>query len=354
MPKRVIKEENKIFTYDEMIKHLNDTKRQKHLLLGNGFSMAYDPGIFSYNALSTFIDKLDNQLVRNLFSIIKTNNFELLMKQLDDFAAMADVFGIDKATVKKIRDTSSELKINLIEAVKELHPEHVFAIEEAKSKACADFLSSFLNNGGNIFTANYDLLLYWVLMRNKVENHCDGFGRDAEDAEEYSKAEDITWSELRWGKHRKEQNVHYLHGALPLFDSGADIIKEEYNGKYILKNIKQRLDKKEYPVFITAGNGKEKLTNINHNRYLAFCYEALCSITGSLITFGFNFGQYDTHIIDAINKAARYSKEKEGKLYSIYIGVYSEADIAHIKSIEGKFKCKVNLFDTKTVNIWNQ
>jgi hypothetical protein len=42
--------------YYEVIKYLNKSKRQKHLLLGNGFSMSYDKDIFSYNALSDFID----------------------------------------------------------------------------------------------------------------------------------------------------------------------------------------------------------------------------------------------------------------------------------------------------------
>ena len=27
---------------------------------------------------------------------------------------------------------------------------------------------------------------------------------------------DYIWSELVWGKHRDDQNVFYLHGALPL------------------------------------------------------------------------------------------------------------------------------------------
>ena len=38
---------DKVYTYDEVIKSLTQKKRQKHLLLGNGFSMSYDSGIFS-------------------------------------------------------------------------------------------------------------------------------------------------------------------------------------------------------------------------------------------------------------------------------------------------------------------
>ena len=89
-----------------------------------------------------------------------------------------------------------------------------------------------------------------------------------------------------------------------------------------------------------------------HNKYLTFCYDKLSTITGSLVTFGFNFGEYDEHIIDALNKATKFRKEDGGKLLSIYIGIYSEDDAKYIESIKGKFNCKVNLFDSKTAEIW--
>src|SRR6185437_16100558 len=122
---------------------------------------------------------------------------------------------------------------------------------------------------------------------------------------------------------------------------------------FLLQNVKDRIDKKEYPIFVTAGNGKEKLTHIMHNKYLSFCYEQLCNIEGSLVTFGFNFGEYDTHIIDAINTATKMGRKIQDKLWSVYIGVYSDKDLNHIKEIEKKFKCKVTPYDARTVNIWN-
>ena len=52
-----------------------------------------------------------------------------------------------------------------------------------------------------------------------------------------------------------------------------------------------------------------------------------------------------------IFKAARQDITK--KLWSVYIGVYSEDDKKHIESIESKFKCKVHIFDSKTAKIWD-
>ena len=163
-------------------------------------------------------------------------------------------------------------------------------------------------------------------------------------------------SDLEWGKYKDDQNIHYLHGALPLFDAGISVTKEEYDTHdLLLDKIKKRIANKEYPIFVTAGTGKEKLTHIMHNQYLSYCYERLSSLEGSLVTFGFNFGEYDEHIINAINIAAKHGKKAPPKLWSIYIGVYSEDDKKHIESIKksGKFKCKVNLYDAKTANVWD-
>ena len=342
-------------SFDSIIKSLDGKKRKKHLLLGNGFSMAYDPKIFSYKALSRFVDNVENEMLKRLFEIIKTKNFEQIMQQLDNFCELAKEFSSDDALEGKLQAANKSLKTSLLDAITKLHPEHVFKIPTEKSQACAKFLNVFLENDGNVFTTNYDILLYWVLMRNNdsISAAIDGFGRELENPEERMRGEDAEYSELIWGKNRSDQNVHYLHGALPIFDTGTEIVKEEYDGQnYLLDNIKARIEKKEYPVFVTAGDGQEKLRHILHNQYLTNCYESLCSLDGSLITFGFNFGKYDEHIIDAINIAANQGKNFPPKLWSVYIGVYSKDDQKHIEGIKNKFKCKVNMYDAKTANIW--
>lgn len=189
-------------------------------------------------------------------------------------------------------------------------------------------------------------------MRNGVLNHGDGCGRELEnDTGEYMPPEDQEWSDLLWGINRNKQNVFYLHGALPFFDNGVAVVKEEYDVyNYLLQNISARMEKGEYPIFVTAGDGQQKLNHITHNQYLTYCYDSLCQTEGSLVTFGFSFGQYDEHIIAAINRAAK--RKAPNKLWSIYIGVYSPEDKKHIEKIEGKFRCKVHVYDAKTANVW--
>ena len=345
-----------LMSYQEVISSLNQKGRNKHLLFGNGFSMAYDKDIFSYNALSNFIEKTGDPIIKQLFQKLNTKNFELIMQQLDIFCEISEVFSEDDKLVPKIKSAIESLKNSLIDAVKELHPEHVFEVPEEKSKSCISFLHEYLPKDGFVFSTNYDLLLYWVLMRNGAQKAIDGFGRDLEtdlDGEHYIDPSDLEYSELRWGKHKEEQTIFYLHGTLPFFDTGLNIIKVEYDTEhFLLQNVKERINKKEYPVFVTAGDGKEKLTHIRHNQYLSYCYDQLCDIKGSLITFGFNFGDYDTHIIDAINIAAKQGKKVKDKLWSVYIGVYSDEDLAHFEKIKKKFKCKLTPYNARTASIW--
>lgn len=45
----------KLESFEDVLKSLNTKNREFDLLLGNEFSMAYDPKIFSYNALHGLI-----------------------------------------------------------------------------------------------------------------------------------------------------------------------------------------------------------------------------------------------------------------------------------------------------------
>ena len=344
-------------TYQNVIEYLAKEKnRPIHLLLGNGFSVAYDFEIFSYDALSIFIENSSDDLLKQLFNTVNTKNFEEIMRQLDLFAEFSEAFGAEESFITKVTESSEKLKQKLIDAVKSMHPKHVFKIPDEQSKSCCSYLEYYLNkNNGKIFSSNYDLLLYWVLVRNKCKNANDGFGRDIENStDHYIPSEEVELSELRWGRNHKKQTIFYLHGALPLFDTGIEVVKEEYDGEYLLEKIKNRINSKEYPIFVTAGTSKDKLTHIMHNRYLSFCYDELCKINGSLVTYGFSFSENDTHIIDAINKAAKQPFDK-GKLFSVYIGVYSDNDLAHIKNIKKLFKkVKPYIYNAKTVNAWGK
>lgn len=344
----------KVENYSECLSELQRKRRQVSLLLGNGFSIDYNPSMFSYNALQTFIAELSDPVVNHLFQVVKSKNLEIIMQQLHVLSDLLDVFGEYSELKEKVATADQSLRNGLMDAVKALHPEHVFTVPEDRLATCFKFLEPYLAENGNIFTTNYDLLLYWVLMRGGCRAHVDGFGYELENPEEENPEEKIWSPVLTWGPNIDGQNLHYVHGALHLFDTGIEIEKEMYDSAgYLLQNIEERMSREEYPIFVTAGDGNDKLVQIMHNRYLDHCYTQLSSIQGSLVTFGFSFGEYDEHIIEAINIAAHHGRRSGDKLFSIYIGVYDEEAAEHIESIVGKFRCKVRIFDSRTANVWS-
>lgn len=307
-----------------------------NLLLGNGFGISYDTKIFSYKALSDKIRDA-NSFAASLLKRLEIENIELIMRHLNSFKNLSDLFSTDKELPNNIENAINELKTTLITTLKDLHPSSLYEIEEDQRESCMKFLDHFSENNGCIFTTNYDLLLYWTLMScSKIAK--DGFGKNPRNKDQ-----------LIWGINSNTQNIYYLHGALHLFDEGVDIVKVKGDDNHsLLKKIIDKINSDEYPVFVSAGTSTEKLKQILHNQYLADCYNQLKNIKGTLFTYGFNFGENDIHIIDAINIASNNG------LDNIYIGYFSDDDKNHFKSIRERFDCKnIRLYDVKDVNLWN-
>ena len=101
----------KLETFDDVLQSINkNTDREYHLLLGNGFSMAYDHEIFSYNALHDFLTELKDDELSKILDVIGSKNFELIMQQLDTLSLLVGVFGGDKGLKKKIDSAIEKLK----------------------------------------------------------------------------------------------------------------------------------------------------------------------------------------------------------------------------------------------------
>src|SRR5688572_10494757 len=109
----------KLESFDQVVGSIKkNASRPFHLLLGNGFSVAYDPTIFSYNALHEFVSKLNDKDLSTILGVIETRNFELIMQYLDHFSALLTAFGGDAALKRRLDAASSKLKASLLEAVK--------------------------------------------------------------------------------------------------------------------------------------------------------------------------------------------------------------------------------------------
>jgi len=125
---------------------------------------------FSYNALSKFVQESKNDLLVTLFKTINTSNFEQTMKYLALSKDIVEAFGGDPKIIDKIDKAIYALKQSLIDAVKTLHPEHVFTIPEDESISCANFLKGFWTYPDSVDTRlrQIEIVLTLELFRGSI------------------------------------------------------------------------------------------------------------------------------------------------------------------------------------------
>jgi hypothetical protein len=68
-------------SFDAAMK-LGDGRGNIHLLLGNGFSIALKPNIFSYGSLFENADFSDEPEIARLFGVLETQDFEIAIRHL--------------------------------------------------------------------------------------------------------------------------------------------------------------------------------------------------------------------------------------------------------------------------------
>lgn len=310
-----------ILTFSEAITKANELKtdkgkiRPKHILLGNGFSIAYNTGIFTYSSLLENAN-FSKDIIRKVFNSFKTKDFEQIIKVLQASSQVLKIYNNNAPEIKVLKKDAQEIKKELIKVLCSKHPERPSALTQEEYKNCAKFLSNF----DRIFTLNYDLLLYWTLLQDKDGDKCikkidDGFRRGAE-------------SYLNWNvENAHDQNIYYLHGALHLLDNDFDLIKLEWSewGSTIIEQITDGLAEGRFPLFVAEGTSKQKLSKITHNAYLSKCLDSFSQIGGSLFVYGHSLAENDNHILHLIPQTS--------KIENLFISLFGNPESRENKKI---------------------
>ncbi|EAK4846694.1 DUF4917 family protein [Campylobacter coli] len=339
--------ENKLLTYDEVLRQTDEGRR---LLLGNGFSMAYDKNRFSFTSLlQSAIDKdiiKENSNIHQIFKNNNTSDFEEVVKILENTSKILKIYTQNESLCEQLLEDSKKLKQFLVDIVTNNHPEKIIEIPNNKFDSTIEFIKSY----DKIYSLNYDLLLYWATekLREKINDKIiqdktefiDGFHNS-------DNGNDVVFDNNSRGN-----TCFYLHGALHIFDSGDEIIKKTYlrTGRPLKEQITEELNSNRYPVFVSEGTSEQKKTKIIHNAYLNHCYKSLSSIGGNLIVFGTMLKSNDEHIQDAILKS---------RVTNIYFGVSSlekgqkdlNSFIEKNNNLE-KNRKQIFFYNYRTVRIW--
>ncbi|WP_175626587.1 MULTISPECIES: DUF4917 family protein [Oxalobacteraceae] len=323
---------------------------RRHLLLGNGFSIACRPDIFAYGKLYEEADfsKL-SPTVKKAFEALSTQDFERVIKALRDAKAILAAYGGTPALLKTLEDDANGLRELLVQTIASSHPAWPGELTELEYTSCRKFLANF----DSTYTFNYDLLLYWVQMHTPegVEpDSDDGFRK----SEENFDAEYVVWEPGQ----SHEQNMHFLHGALHVFDAETEIQKYTWSntGVRLIDQIRNALNKDYYPLFVSEGTSAEKYARIRHNDYLAKAYRSFSEIRGALFVYGHSLAANDEHYLKRIEK---------GKIEHLYIGLYGDFNSPDNKNIvrraekmtnarRGKIPLSVTYFDSSTAKVWGK
>lgn len=287
-----------VVSFERAMHAIRDTKN-KHLLLGNGFSIALKPDIFTYGSLYENADFSKAPHVTKLFDALKTQDFEVVIKHLQDAATVVEVYRPSAVTLaRSLRNDAAAIKDALVTAIAKRHPDRPYDVKSEQYAACRTFLSRF----GHIFTLNYDVLLYWTIMQNEVDTlqmkHDDGFRHPEDDPT----APWVSWQQ------GNSATVCYLHGALHLFDAGSEITKYTWSktDKPIVDQIRAALDEEKYPLFVSEGTSASKKARILHSGYLHKAhrsFEGCCGPAGNaIIVHGHSLDDNDDHVLRCIAK----------------------------------------------------
>lgn len=331
-----------LITFADALAQTDNLKR--HILLGNGFSIALFPDRFTYGSLLGSVDFTAYPQAKQAFEDLATTDFEVVIQALRQAVILLPIYGGDPAARELMERHAEALKELLVQAIAGKHPERPGDVTEEQYRSCRRFLAHFAgssrdlrNRGGKdlrgyLFSVNYDLLLYWTLLHDQItivdpahpaqphiENpesldHNDGFLPPDDDLA----AEYVAWD----GEESHKQSIFFLHGALHLFDYGSELQKkcwERSGGTPLIDQIREALNQSRFPLFVSEGNSDGKLDRIRHSAYLhkgLRTFRANCDVkTTSLFVFGHSFAENDAHILDQIRK---------GKCSYLFVSIHGD------------------------------
>lgn len=336
---------------------IKKSEGQKNLLIGNGFSLSLDPETFNYQKLADELYKSDDdpdiksyldQFGQDEFS---NKNIEELVDNLGNLLWWCKKEPLIKS--KESNEFEKKIEKIKISLIKKISNKNKKSYEETQNRFlnCKIFLDIF----DKIFTTNYDLLLYFSLFTEHQESKWkDGFTSTKLNSNDY-----LTLNQS-FSNPSSNVNFFYLHGAAHLYlnhDDQPELrkMKKLLNKDSDISGAMKIYDKqKNKSSIILGGNGEKKKKEIQEIPYLKQCLEYFENINGILVTFGFSFSQWDSHLLNAI-----FSNNKIEKLY---VGIYLneiEYEAFRILYILEKYKnvkkSKITLeyFNSKDINIWD-
>lgn len=324
------------------------SQSKRHVLLGNGFSRACRDDIFAYGKLFERANFAPlSPTAKRAFEVLNTPDFEIVMRALRNAAKLVPVYAAKRPQIADaLRADADGLREVLAKTIADSHPSRPSEISENEYRHCRTFLNHF----DNIYTLNYDLLLYWALMHEEIDPEIkfdDGFRQPDDGPETY-----VTWDVEKSTK----QTLFYLHGGLHVFDAGAEIQKFTWKQteKALIDQIREALNTNRFPLIVAEGTSREKLAKIQHSGFLNRSYRSFSKIGGALFVYGHSMAENDEHIMRLVER---------GITKMLFVGLHGKPTspsnqeiIARTEEMEtargDRRRLDVRFFDTESAEVW--
>lgn len=297
------------------------------ILLGNGFSINFSDTL-RYKFLYEFFISSCSDTSKELFDVFSTKNFESVLGNIEIAKTVCQTLKIETDKFAKFH---TEVREGLINSINKIHPKPI-DVNQNKLK----WIGLQFKNYNQIFTTNYDLFLYYIILETKKFG--DHLFNSTSSKYNYFGEPD------KMNKH----HIYYLHGALFLFEKGLTTYKiKRPSGGWLLNGITDEIASNKYPLFISEGHSDNKLKAIQSNSYLSFCLRQLeTNSDKTLVIYGQSLSDQDSHIVKIIDK--HYEK------VAISIRVDDYETMGELKAeknrISGQFKkTELDFFDAKTL-----
>lgn len=274
---------------------INETDvMDRSVLLGNGFSIAWNRGVFDYRRLldrAVFPGLTKDKY--ELFDCLDTSDFERVMEVLDQVARVVTFYD-SGALGARLKGESEIVKKGLASVLASVHPDKQSEVTKEQYQSVRSFLSHF----SAIFTLSYDLLTYWAATISEHGGGTtpgdDGFRRGGDGR--------LVWSH----DNAKRQSLFFLHGAFHLYtDDAGDTFKLEYDpGSPLIAQVRSAIQNQQYPLVVTEGTSPQKVRAVGNSAYLYHCHKQLEAVSGALFIHGVAMSPNDKHIFSTLGSSA--------------------------------------------------
>lgn len=324
-----------MLSYQNAIDRLPEGEKPS-ILIANGFSQAWNAKIFNYASIlgAASFGTRDKE-IKGLFKKSETYDFEKIMGQLVSAQVVLESYGSDQTLIEQIKTDQEILKESLVAAISKTHPSLPSEVTDDQFIAVRKFLSTFKD----IYSLNYDLLLYWAI--NKFNLEPDNYRVD--DGFRYPTI---------WKVVGTNQNLFFLHGGLHIYDEETSIRKHACTdeGLTIIDQVRANLNNHKFPLFVSEPTAQKKKIKIEHNPYLYKAFNKFGELSGVLFIHGHSMDENDKHIFDKIASS---------NLTKVYISIFgdenSEANkkskanaLAYIQNA----KISVDFYQAETTPVW--